>query len=60
MDKNINQTIEILIVSVRPYFLERELAWYPQNYDKIKNAAASQIWWRDNTLFLEKDLRANR
>ncbi|MBU1102530.1 DEAD/DEAH box helicase [Patescibacteria group bacterium] len=59
MEKNNHQLNEILIVSANPYFLERELAWYSQNYDKIKNAARSQIWWKDNTLFLEKDLRAN-
>lgn len=47
---------EILIVGIVPYFLERRPSWYSQNYAKIKNAARSQIWWKDNTLFLEKDL----
>lgn len=52
-------TSEILIVNIIPYFLEKESSWYSLNYAKIKNAARSQIWWKDNTLFLEKDLRAN-
>ena len=56
----INQTInEILIANIIPYFLEREVFWYSQNYEKIKKASKRQIWWKDNTLFLEKDLEAN-
>jgi transcription-repair coupling factor (superfamily II helicase) len=59
MDKSTQYLNEILIVNIIPYFLEKESSWYPLNYAKIKNAARSQIWWKDNTLFLEKDLRAN-
>jgi len=59
MDKSTQYLNEILIVNIIPYFLEKDPSWYPLNYAKIKNAARSQIWWKDNTLFLEKDLRSN-
>lgn len=50
---------EILIVSITPYFLERDVFWYENNFEKIKKAARAQIWWKENTLFLEKDLKIN-
>ena len=53
------ETEEILIVSIIPYFLKRGVFWFTQNYEKIKKAAQSQIWWKENVLFLEKDLKIN-
>jgi transcription-repair coupling factor (superfamily II helicase) len=50
---------EILIVSITPYFLDRGVLWYDKNYEKIKKANQGQIWWKENTLFLEKDLQIN-
>ena len=50
---------EILIVSPTPYFLDRGVLWFQENYAKIKKAAQSQVWWKDNTLWLEKDLAIN-
>jgi len=50
---------EILVASITPYFLERGGFGYDQNYDKIKRAAATLIWWKENTLFLEENLVIN-
>jgi len=50
---------EILIAGITPYFLERGVLWYEENFAKIKKAAQTQIWWKTNTLFLEKDLAIN-
>ena len=58
--KNDHQNVnEILIPSLTPYFLERDVFWFTQNYAKIKKAAQNQIWWKENALFLEKDLKIN-
>ncbi len=50
---------EILIASLTPYFLERGVLWFAQNLAKIKKAAQSQVWWKENTLWLEQDLEIN-
>ena len=54
-----NKTTEILIAGVVPYFLEQDIFWFSQNFAKIKKASQTQIWWKTNTLFLEKDLAIN-
>ncbi len=50
---------EIFIVSITPYFLEKDVFWFTQNLAKIKEVAKTQIWWKENTLFLEKNLNIN-
>ncbi|MBU4142948.1 DEAD/DEAH box helicase, partial [Patescibacteria group bacterium] len=50
---------EILIAGLTPYFLERGVLWFQENFAKIKKASQTQIWWKTNTLFLEKDLAIN-
>jgi len=50
---------ELLIAGLTPYFLERGVLWFHENFTKIKKAAQTQIWWKTNTLFLEKDLAIN-
>ncbi|MBI2122113.1 MAG: DEAD/DEAH box helicase [Candidatus Sungbacteria bacterium] len=60
---------ELLIVSISPQNLERavlsrppklaaasEGGWFSENAAAIKKARISNPWWRDNSLFLEKDL----
>jgi transcription-repair coupling factor (superfamily II helicase) len=47
----------VLIVSIIPYFLERENFWFEKNFKKILEARKTQIFWQENTLFLEKDLK---
>jgi transcription-repair coupling factor (superfamily II helicase) len=52
-----NQINEVLIVSIIPYFLERENFWFEKNFKKILEARKTQIFWQENTLFLEKNLK---
>jgi transcription-repair coupling factor (superfamily II helicase) len=52
-----NQINEVLIVSIIPYFLERNNLWFDQNIKKIFEARKTQVFWQENTLFLEKDLK---
>ncbi|MEK7541330.1 MAG: DEAD/DEAH box helicase, partial [Patescibacteria group bacterium] len=47
---------ELLIASVSPHNLERGDLWFSENQAQIKKAAHTNPWWRDNALFLEKDL----
>jgi len=44
-----------LVVSITPYFLERESFWFERNLKKILSAAKTQSFFEDNTIFLEKD-----
>ena len=48
---------KVLIVSIIPYFLERENSWFEKNLKKILEARKTQIFWQENTLFLEKNLK---
>jgi len=50
---------KILIASLTPYFLERGVLWYQENLSKIEKIAKSQVWWKENTIFLEKDQKTN-
>ena len=51
-----NKTLnKVLIASFTPYFLERRYSWFKENLAKIRQARKTQVFWRDNTLFLEKD-----
>jgi len=50
---------KILIASLTPYFLERDSSWFSQNFEKIEKIAKSQVWWKENTIFLEKDQKVN-
>lgn len=47
---------ELLIVSVTPQNLERDVLWFAQNLGAIKKAQRANPWWRENALILEKDL----
>jgi transcription-repair coupling factor (superfamily II helicase) len=46
---------ELLIVSITPYFLDKELFWYGENLQKILDARFSQPFFEDNIIFLKKD-----
>ena len=50
---------KILIVSVTPYFLQKDYFWFSQNFSKIASVAKTQVWWKENTIFLEKDQQIN-
>lgn len=46
-----------MIASLSPYFLEKESFWFEKNLKKILEARRTQIFWQENTLFLEKSLK---
>lgn len=52
MEKSISA---ILIVSITPYFLEKENLWLEKNLQKILEAQKTQSFFTDNTVFLEKE-----
>jgi len=47
---------ELLIASVTLQNLERGVLWFKENHAAIKKARRTNPWWRDNTLFFDKDL----
>jgi len=55
-EKNLTQ---LLIVSITPYFLEKEGFWFEKNLKKILQARHSQSFFEDNIIFLEKGQNYN-
>jgi len=49
-----NTLQKILIVSITPYFLEKNNVWFEQNINKILEVRKTQSFFEDNTLYLEK------
>lgn len=49
-----NNLQELLIVSISPYFLEKDNLWFERNTNKILEARKSQSFFEDNILYLEK------
>ena len=52
ISKDINQ---LLIVSITPYFLEKQTFWFEENLQEILNARHSQSFFEDNIILLQKD-----
>jgi len=50
-----NEANKILIVSITPYFLEKELFWFEENIEELLQAGKTQSFFQDNTIFLEKN-----
>ncbi len=50
---------KVLIVSITPYFLEKGNLWFEQNIKQILEARKTQSFFEANTLYLEKDQKAN-
>jgi len=46
---------ELLIVSITPYFLEKNNFWFEQNRNKILEARKTQTFFEENTLYCQKD-----
>jgi len=44
----------LLIVSITPYFLDKEAFWFEKNLKKILRASKTQSFFEDNVVFLEK------
>lgn len=58
MEKSIpagNFIDKILIVSITPYFLDRESFWFEKNLAKILEARKTQAFFQDHTIYVEKD-----
>jgi len=49
----------LLIVSIIPYFLEKESFWFEQHINKILEARKTQSFFEDNLIFLEKNQNYN-
>jgi transcription-repair coupling factor (superfamily II helicase) len=45
----------LLIVSITPYFLEKEGVWFTENLEKILKARVTQNFFEDNIIYLQKD-----
>ncbi|GBD33786.1 Transcription-repair-coupling factor [bacterium HR34] len=49
-----NKYEEIVVVSLTPYFLEREAVWFWQNIEKIKENSQKEGFFKENVLVLKK------
>ncbi|OGZ78995.1 MAG: hypothetical protein A2528_01140 [Candidatus Staskawiczbacteria bacterium RIFOXYD2_FULL_37_9] len=49
----------LLIVSITPYFLEKEVFWFQENLQKILGARGTQNFFEDNIIFLKKEQSIN-
>jgi len=56
INKEINQ---VLIVSITPYFLEKQGFWFEENLQKMLQARNTQNFFEDNIIFLQKDRSFN-
>lgn len=59
MNTTSNKTNQILIASITPYFLEKELVWFKENLQELLYATKTQSFFQDNLIFLEKGKRYN-
>lgn len=48
-------TDNLLIVSITPYFLEKQVFWFEENLAEILQSLKTQSFFQDNVLFLEKN-----
>ncbi len=44
----------ILITSITPYFLEKQVFWFEENLDQILQSAKTQSFFQDNIIFLKR------
>ncbi len=49
-DKKLDQ---LLIISLTPYFLEKEVFWFQENLESMLKSAKTQSFFQDNILFLK-------
>jgi len=59
MNTTNNETSQLLIVSITPYFLEKEGFWFQENLKQLLEAKQTQTFFEDNTIFLQKDHSIN-
>ncbi len=46
---------QLLIASITPYFLEKQVFWFQENLEEILNSAKTQSFFKDNTIFFKKN-----
>jgi len=54
-----SQIDQVLIVSITPYFLDRDNLWFERNLNKILEARKTQSFFEENTIFVEKNQKQN-
>ena len=54
-----NEKTSLLIVSITPYFLEKEGIWFTENLQKMLDAQHTQSFFQDNIIFVQKDKSYN-
>ena len=54
-----NTLHKILIVSITPYFLEKNNVWFGQNINKILEVRKTQSFFEDNILYCQKNQNYN-
>jgi len=54
-----NTLQKLLIVSITPYFLEKDNLWFEQNIKQILEARKTQTFFEDNTFYLTKNQNYN-
>ena len=59
MNLSIGTTGHVLIAAITPYFLERDVFWFEENFEKILEARKTQSFFLNNILFLKKDQKYN-
>ncbi len=52
INRDLNQ---LLIVSITPYFIDKELLWFTENLQQMLDAKHSQSFFENNIIFLQKD-----
>jgi len=50
-----NKKSELLIVAITPDFLERDVFWFSENENKIKNALRMDAFWQNHAMFIEEN-----
>ena len=54
-----NKVNQLLVVSITPYFLEKEVFWFQENLEEILKSSKTQQFFQDNTVFLKTGLTYN-
>ncbi|MEK7664805.1 MAG: DEAD/DEAH box helicase [Patescibacteria group bacterium] len=55
----INKINQVLIVSITPYFLDKEVFWFQENLEEILRASKTQSFFQDNIIFLKTGYDCN-
>lgn len=59
MNNENNKLDSVLIVSITPYFIDKELLWYEENLEDVLQANQTQAFFQENIIFLKKGQNCN-